>query len=255
MRLTFLMLLKSIIFAVVVLAVMYAVRIFFGTNNFISDAGSAGPFASIYGTLYGIIMALVILEVWTQFNKTSTKVDDEAAGLEKLFRLAKYLRDKPLEEKMKKTIKKYIGWIVGNNFKNVSAGLRETEGGTIFREIASILKNIKFDDDHDAIVFAEMIRQYGNLSETRTERLNLSLTRLPLALKALLYVSSLLAILYLISLPFANMYYGFITAGAMAIIIFMAFQVVEDLDNPFVGQWCISTEPFKRALKHIEEDY
>jgi hypothetical protein len=35
----------------------------------------------------------------------------------------------------------------------------------------------------------------------------------------------------------------------------MIFQLVEDLDNPFVGHWNITPEPFERAMKHIEEDY
>jgi len=35
----------------------------------------------------------------------------------------------------------------------------------------------------------------------------------------------------------------------------MIFQIIEDLDNPFVGHWNLTPEPFARALKHIEEDY
>lgn len=31
--------------------------------------------------------------------------------------------------------------------------------------------------------------------------------------------------------------------------------MIEDLDNPFMGNFNVTTEPFERALKHIEEDY
>ena len=35
----------------------------------------------------------------------------------------------------------------------------------------------------------------------------------------------------------------------------MIYQLVEDLDNPFAGHINVTTEPFERALRHIEEDY
>lgn len=52
--------------------------------------------------------------------------------------------------------------------------------------------------------------------------------------------------------PSANIYFSFLASGALSFIIGMIFQLVEDLDNPFVGHWNITPEPFERVLKHIK---
>ena len=56
-------------------------------------------------------------------------------------------------------------------------------------------------------------------------------------------------------MPFANTYFSLFTAGIIGFVISMVLQLVEDLDNPFIGHWNITPEPFERALEHIEQDY
>lgn len=234
---------------------MYASRLVFKTDSFLPDVGGLSVFVSVFGTLYGIMTAFVVFEVWSQFNATTKFIDQEALGLERLFRLTLYFRDVKLTEKMKKAIEKYIKLVITEEFPKISKMERSSKTSSVFREISQIIKDVKFDDNHDRVVFDHIIRHYGELSQARVDRMNQSLTRLPKLLKSFLYISSGLALLLFILMPFANPYYGFLTTGTLAFILAMVFQLVEDLDNPFVGYWNISPEAFERALKHIEEDY
>jgi hypothetical protein len=81
------------------------------------------------------------------------------------------------------------------------------------------------------------------------------LARLPFILKAFVYIASFLGLGLFVLMPFANMYYGFVCTGGLAFIMAMVAQLIEDLDNPFSGNWNITPEPFERALQHIENDY
>lgn len=74
----------------------------------------SGPsaFLSVFGTLYGILAAVVVFEVWTQYNHTSELVDKEAQRLERLFRLTLYFRDPKLTDKMKDAIKNYANLVI-----------------------------------------------------------------------------------------------------------------------------------------------
>jgi hypothetical protein len=56
-------------------------------------------------------------------------------------------------------------------------------------------------------------------------------------------------------MPFANQFLCYVYSFAMSFVVIMIYYLIEDLDNPFVGNWNITPEPFERALKHIEEDY
>ena len=249
------MIIKSLIFSLCAIAIMLAFRLVLKTDTYLADVGGLGAFLTVFGTLYGIMAAFVVFEVWSQYNKTVELVNKEALGLERLFTLTLYFRDKDLSTHMKQAIENYANLVVEGKFKTLGAGKRNMETGRVFRKISHIIQGIKFDDDHDQIVFDHIADHFGRLSEVRTERITQSLTRLPALLKTFLYSSSIIALTTFILMPFQNTYYGFFTTGTLTFILAMIFQLVEDLDNPFVGYWNISVEPFQRALKHIEEDY
>lgn len=246
---------KSFIFALIAIFGMYLFRLFLKTDLYLSDVGGLSAFVTVFGTLYGIMAAFVVFEVWNQYNTTSQLIDKEAQSLERLFRLTLYFRDSKLTEKMKAVIKTYADLVIAGKFQTLGSGLRNTETGKVFRKISEVIQGIKFDDDHDSVIFNHMIDHYGQLGQIRTERINQSLNRLPVLLRSFLYASSFLALITFIIMPFSNMYYGFLATGALGFILAMVFQLVEDLDNPFAGHFNLTPEPFERALKHIEEDY
>jgi hypothetical protein len=145
--------------------------------------------------------------------------------------------------------------VIAGKFKTLSMGKRNTENGLAFRGISSIIQGIKFDDNHDEIIFDHIVSHYGELAEIRTERINQSLARLPALLKTFLYIASFFVVTCLVIMPFANVYYSLFAVFAMSFVVVMIYFLIEDLDNPFIGNWNITPEPFERALKHIEEDY
>lgn len=245
---------KSLLISAIAIGIMYALRVFLNTDLYISDVGGISAFASAVGTLYGILVVFVLFEVWTEFNKTSQLIDKEAIGLERLFRLASYFRDN-VSTKMKKAIVDYVNLVIKSRFRDLAVGQRNAEIAKSFRKIAKIIHDIKFTGTYDSIIFEQIVTHYGDLHEIRTERMNQSLMRLPTLLKVFLYLSSLMVLFVFIITPFSNMYYGFVITGVMTFIIVLVIQVVEDLDNPFQGYWTLTPEPFRRALKNIEDSY
>lgn len=246
---------RSFLFSFLIVLITFLCRVLFKTESYLADVGGLSAFVTVFGTLYGIMAAFVVFEVWSQYNKTVHLIDQEALGLERLFRLSLYCRDLKLTELMRKIIDKYAQLVIKDGFKRLGSGERNNESSKAFREIAGVIRDIKFNDDHDQIVFDHIIAHYGDLSETRTERITQSLTRMPFLLKLFLYSSSFFALLIFVLMPFANLFYSFLTVGILAFVLAMIFQMIEDLDNPFVGFWNITTEPFVRAMKHIDEDY
>lgn len=194
--------------------------------------------ASIFGTLYGIIIAFVVFEVWVQFN-----------------RLALYFKNRKFSGSIKKSIENYANMVVKGNFQKLAVGERNKQTSKALREIHAGIADIKISSPKEQIVFRYLIELYDNLSETRTERISQGLIRLPIMLKTFLYAASLFTLAIFIVMPFSNPFYGFLTTGTFGFVIVMVFQIIEDLDNPFVGFWKVTTEPFTRVLKHIEEDY
>lgn len=246
---------RSLLFALLAAAASYFSRQYLHPDVFLADVGGLSAFLSVFGTLYGILAAFVVFEVWTEYNHTSELIDKEAQGLERLYRLTLYFRDDKLTAQVKLVITEYADIIIKGNFRKLGAGVRNQEHGIAFRKIADIIRGITFDDDHDSLVFNQILEHYGNLGQIRTERMNQSLSRLPVLLKAFIYIASFFALATFVLMPFSNQYYGILSTFIIGFLQAMIFQIIEDLDNPFTGHWNLTPEPFARALKHIDEDY
>lgn len=249
------MIVKSAIFSLFAAVITYLSRTYLHTDLFIVDASGLGAFLSVFGTLYGILAAFVVFEVWNQYNHISELIDREAQGLEQLFRLTLYFRDDVLLERMKAGIADYARKVIKGKFQKAGAGQRNVETGLAIRHISEIIRDIEFNDDHDSIVFDQIVRHYGLLTQTRTERNNQSLARLPILLKAFIYLASAFALITFVFMPFASEYYAYMSVMIIAFLQSMIFHIIEDLDNPFIGNWNLTPEPFERALRHIELDY
>lgn len=84
------MVLRSFIVSAVCAGVYWLARSYFHTELFLDDVSGLGSFLSVFGTLYGILAAFVVFEVWSQYNRISALIEKEAQALEQLFRLSLY---------------------------------------------------------------------------------------------------------------------------------------------------------------------
>ena len=165
---------KSTIATLIVILATLLFREAFSSEDLLADVSGLGAFVTVFGTLYGIMAAFIVFEVWGQYNKTAALVAQEAQGLERLYRLAIYFRDEKLSREIKETITAYSKLIIAGKFQKLGSGQRNKENGIVFRRIAEIIKGITFDDDHDHVVFDHVVSHYGKLSEIRTERITQS---------------------------------------------------------------------------------
>ncbi len=246
---------KSFAFSVVCAALYWYARAYLHTELYIVDVGGLSSFLGVFGTLYGILAAFVVFEVWSQYNRISALIGKEAQALEQLFRLSLYFRDPEFTQRIKLGIREYIGHIVEGKFRFLAQGQRNAKSGLALRKISEIIQSVDFDDDHDSIVFEQIVEHYGEVAQLRTERTNESRNRLPRFLKYFIYLASTFALITFLIMPFEVALYGVFSAFVIGFLQAMVFQLIEELDNPFKGTMQLTPQPFEMALKHIEEDY
>ena len=246
---------KSFLITLFVIGVMYALRQVVGTDIFFTKTGFVfGSLMTGIGALYGMMSAFIVFQVWNKYNKTSELIDQEALGLEQLSNLTLHFRDHKLSLKMNEAIKNYANLVVESKLKTFIGGERQVKIESAFHKIGEIIKDIKFDDDHDAIIFGNVISQYQKLSELRSQRLNQNTTHLPPLLKVFLYIGSIILISLFISVPFSNIIHNALAIGGLTFIVSIIIQLVEDLDDPIGGHWSLSPAPFERMIKQIRTD-
>ncbi len=250
----FLVFLKSTILAVFAVVLMIIAQSVFHTRDYLSDIGGISAFLVAFGSLYGIIAAFIVVEVWGKFNNTKYLIEQEAEGLEKLYLLSSYFRDKKFTEHMYTKISDYIKLIIQNNFKHLRHGKKQGNEDEAFAQLAQNINHLKINSDADGTVFGLIVEHYTNLSQVRTERLHKSVLRLPIPLRLFFYTSSFFMVVTFIFMPFINIYYDALMTGSFVFSLSLLLYIIEDLDNPFFGDmWHITPDTFRETLDHIDQ--
>lgn len=248
-------LLKAFGFAVVMAGIYALLHESLETNTFMPEANTLNGFLTVFGSLYSILTAFVILEVWKQYNNISELIEQEAQGLEQLCGLTVYFRDEKMTAEMKKAIQEYAAIIIEGKFHKLGTRDRTSRSSKAFERIAEIIAHVHFNDDHDSVVFNQVLEHYRQLAWTRTERIAKSVRRLPILLKSFIYIASFFTLVTFSFMPFMTSQYGVLAMLVISFQQIMIFFIIEGLDNPFVGHWRLTPDPFEQMLQHLEGKY
>lgn len=225
-----------------------------GTTFFISDLSGVGILVSFLGTIYTLIAAFTIVEVWGQFNTVSNLLSREAKSLTSIWNYIDYLNDPKLDKAMKIALVSYTDATVKHEHDEAAKGIRSTHPSKELLGIFHVLDSISFNDKRDAAVFPLLVTAYEDLSSIRSERLDASVTRLPSMLKFFFNTLTFLLMVGFILIGFNNLALYFLSISAAAFITSVTYQIIFDLDNPFDGDWNIQYTPFEQAKKYIIEN-
>jgi hypothetical protein len=232
-----------------ILAVRLGVRT---PGIFEGDVGAVGAYITAIGTLYGILTAFIIFVVWTQFNDAQTAADSETNELLDLFRYAIYLNDPRVLQALRSTIGDYSVSVVRDEWPAMSSGMPSPKVVEKFEAVFRAVHGVRFDDVRDATAWQKMIDKFEAVSDARAKRLELAVASVPRLLRGLLYLVSFALIGGFFVLSITNDTVAIVVTVATTAIALLAIEVVEDLDDPFGGQWALSPASFVRLPGQID---
>ncbi|MBN2015335.1 DUF4239 domain-containing protein [Candidatus Dojkabacteria bacterium] len=245
------MLLKTIIISTFLLVCTYYIDRVLDFSLYQVDSSSLGSFVTAFGTIYGVIVGFIVIEVWNQKNTIQKLIEKEAKDIEGLFNLVCDFRDEDLKEKLKKEILEYIDLVLKNH--RMSLEQKRIKMEPIINNISGIIDTTEFDDDHDPIIFDHVINQFKEMRDTRTERIRESLARLPRPLQTFITLASVIMVVTTVIMPFDNIWYHLFSTFTITFFISLIHQIINDLNNPFIGYWSVGLSPFEELQKKITE--
>ena len=242
----------------IILATLVILLIGYGVREqmnvvLLADEASVGWFWGVFGTLYALVTAFVMVAVWEQYNGLEEAIGNEAKNLSSLWNYTDYLNDIGISQKMSAALIRYIDVTKHAEFPALANGQRVAHPSPEIIEIMQVIDGVTFDDDRDSVAFSALTSAYDELATSRSTRLEHSVTRIPPLLRAFFAVVSLVFVLgYIIhGYNSALLYYS--TLGALGITVSFAYLLIADMDNPFRGAWNISFDAFDNAATYISE--
>ncbi|MFB7911728.1 MULTISPECIES: DUF4239 domain-containing protein [unclassified Kitasatospora] len=206
-----------------------------------------GVVLGIFGAIYGLILAFVIVNLWTELQDTQKVVSAEATAVSQIARDAAAFPPGP-RAAVTASVGDYVHVVVERQWPLMRAGRGEfTATGTEVDAMYRALLAFEPQSPSEQAFYAKALDSLNDVAGRRRDRINASGSELPVLLQVLIVGGAvaivLLSLLYGVRARRARLLF----VGSVAALIGFSLLLVLVLDRPFAGELCISPEPFRQS--------
>jgi ABC-type transport system involved in multi-copper enzyme maturation permease subunit len=101
----------------------------------------------------------------------------------------------------------------------------------------------------EVAIYSAMITMFNELTDLRTSRLTSARSRIPIAMKILLYSGAVITVASMYFMTFGAVWVACTVTAALAGAIAHILFLIQDLDDAFAGDWRVAARPFERARR------
>jgi hypothetical protein len=219
-----------------------------------NDYENIKQFIEWFGVPYGLLLALVMVNAWTQFETAKRALDREADALMAFYNTVELIsgKHKIQADKIKTEVKKYVKNVLEHYTEESSedTGKWKCRGDDSLDAMRIIIGTLIRQKESDVIT-AELLRFINELVDDRGDRLDASKERMPKSILAISIIASFLWLAPFLFLKFDNPSLGILFVGGVTLIVVSLLLIIVDLDNPIDGTWSMEMESWKELSDKI----
>ena len=210
-----------------------------------------GNYLQTVGTIYAVLLAFVVFEVWTQQNEAWRFIEQQADELTDVVRIAGSLGE-PARSAIRAVARDYLREVIEQEWLLMARGQASARATQLVDQLWRALAVIEPQTPREQTLYAEAVSRFNDFGDARTDLLQNSRMHLPTTLWLLLITGALSNVgsMYLFGLD-EFWCLALMTASLAGAISFVLF-LIYDLDNSFSGDWQVRPDPLQQALARIE---
>jgi hypothetical protein len=219
----------------------------------------AGFIYAALGVIYAVLLALVVIAVWEEYDAASVTVEQEANALAEIFWLAHRLPE-PEGTHIQELARSYAQDVIDEEWPLMEQGqaplMTQTQGTpagwTLIDEIRANLQEFQPRTQADEQLYAEGLDQVQRLADARRMRLVAAEEGVPGVLWAVLIFGGVAAIGITYLLGLENTWAHRLMVVTLAAVIGLVLFTIGALEHPFSGGARIGTGAFDLILERFE---
>ncbi|MFG2875155.1 DUF4239 domain-containing protein [Streptomyces sp. NPDC048337] len=206
-----------------------------------------GVVLGMFGAIYGIILAFVVVTLWTQLDHAQTVVSQEATDVSLVVRDTRAF---PSAERARvdRAVHDYVHAVVEVQWPLMKEGAPSFEATS--KQVGAMYDALQAYDPNsarDQAFYGEAVSRLNEAAAMRRERINIATTELPVLLQVLVYGGALVIILLTFLYGLRSLKMQFLFVATVAGLIGFSLLLVLVLDRPFAGDLNVSPQPFKES--------
>jgi Protein of unknown function (DUF4239) len=211
------------------------------------DTDVKGVFFGGVAVLYAVLLAFVVVTIWSDFSDADKATQAEATRASALLRDATAF---PADERrrVRRRVLEYVRVVVEDEWDTLASGRPSEAAIRAFDALWSAYANLRPHGQEWGTMYQESISRLNELGENRELRVFASRTTLPTPMWILLIAGFVVSIGFTYLFQMEVLATQAIAVGAIASLVGFVLFLIFALQHPFAGDVQISADPFEHVL-------
>ena len=211
----------------------------------------AGFIYAVVGIAYAVLMGLVVVASWEQYQMARNTANSEADELAEIFWLGHRLP--PAEgHQLQELTRSYAQVVVDEEWPLMARGESSPRAWALIDEIRLTLQNQDPNTDAEQVLYDQGLQRIHDLADARRDRLVESREGIPRILWVVLVVGAIVTVSFTYLFGMDSNTTHTLMVAALALVIGLVLFTIGSLEYPFSGNVHLSPEAFNQVLGRFE---
>ena len=209
-----------------------------------------GPLMHSVMVFYGLVLALIAVDVFETHSETTRLVSSEASAIASLYRnVGSY--PEPARSRLQSALRKYVEYVIDEAWPLQRAGRTPRGGIEKTDSIQVTLAAFEPATEGQRILHAETWRAYDRFVEARRGRLHQASTGLPGVMWVVVLLGAAISLSATFFFRVADVRFHATLVSLLATFVASVIFLVLALDRPFRGDLGVSSEAYQQILDQL----
>lgn len=202
-----------------------------------------GYYMSAVGTLYAVILGLVVVDTSNKFSEARANVVNEANALTEVYALAEKMPETE-GAAIKSAIRDYVNIALEEGWTHMQNGERDLSEVNAFRNIMKAARNVEPETENQKALYPALIDSFLSASESRRGRLNFDQYNIPQVEWLSLVLGGLITIAFTFFFALEHERAQSLMTGMVAFMLSLNLYIAFLFSSPYSGDLQVSKDPF-----------
>jgi hypothetical protein len=206
----------------------------------------AGFIYAVLGVTYAVLLGLMVVAVWEQWEAAADTADDEASSLAEIFWIADRLPESDGRH-IQELARSYARVVVYEEWSLMEHEKSSPRAWDLLDEIRVSLQDLDPSTPEQEVLYEQSLERMRDLADARRDRLLEAEKGLPVILWVVLITGGIIVVGFTYLFGLQSTVIHLLMVGSLALIIALVLFTVAALNYPFKGDITIDPE----AMKHV----
>ena len=215
----------------------------------------AGFLYAVVGVIFAVLLALLVIAVWEQYQRARETVETEANAVAEIAWLAHRLPE-PEHHELQEDARSYAQEVVDEEWPRMEQGLGGVqslpEGWDLVDDMRATLQEVEPRTEAEQELYAAGLDQIERLNDARRMRIVASKEGLPSVLWAVLVFGGVVTVGFTYLFGMRNSWAHRLMVMSLTAVIALVLFTIWAMEDPFSGGARLEPEAFELILERFE---